>query len=146
MQRETVRPAGMADAVRPAGMAATVGPVLAPPTPPAIPPLSPTLVRFAAQALRWSGRFGLRSALLGSTVGNAPAEGKPVLRIRRGTGWPARTTIDAAEAAEVVRLVWVAGHRLRLAEEGERLRARCMLRAESVADAVRWDELAGDGQ
>ena len=50
------------------------------------------------------------------------------------------------EQAELVRMVWVAGLRLGLAEEAGRLRARCMLRAGSVAAALRWDELAGDGQ
>jgi hypothetical protein len=38
----------------------------------------------------------------------------------------------------------VADARRRMAEDGNRLGAWCVLRVGSVADVVRWDELSGD--
>ena len=115
-------------------------------TPSAVLPLPPTLVSFAAQALKGRGSFGFRTTLLSSTVCNEPAAGKLAVQIRRGRGWPVRTTMDEAERAELVRQAWVAEVGRRMAEEAKRLRTRCVLRVGSVADIVRRDDLASGGQ
>ena len=117
------------------------GTVVRPAVLPARGPVPASLVRSATQARKGRGRFS--SALFGSTARNAPAAHNPVVGIKRGAGWPARPTIDTAQQAEQDRQAWVAEAGRRMAADANRLRGRCMLRVGSIADIVRWDDLAG---
>jgi hypothetical protein len=92
------------------------------------------------------GEWPFRRGLLDSTVGNAPAAHKLAAQVERRGGWTVQMAIEAAHQAGRDWRPGAAEARRRMAEEANRLRARCILRVGSVADVVRWDDLAGDGR
>ena len=94
--------------------------------------------------LKGTGSF--RSALLGSTVCNDPAAHRLTAESQREGSWTVLMAIHAAQQAGRDWRPAVAEARRRLAEHANRLRARCIPRVGSVADFVRWDDLAGDGR
>jgi hypothetical protein len=102
------------------------------------------LVRFAAQAFK--GSWSFRSALLSSTVCNDPAAYELAAKAEREGDWTVLMAIDAAKRAGKDWRPAVAEARRRMAEDANRLRARCIPRVGSVADFVRWNDLAGDGR
>ena len=93
-----------------------------------------------------SGEGPFRRGLLSSTACNAPMAHKVAALVGLTGGWMGRVTIRATQQAEPDRQAWMTEEaRKRAAGDARRLRTRCMIRVEPVADIVRWDDLSGDG-